>query len=139
MSSCLLARRASAAIVLTVGAVALGAPPTAVAATPKTTPVLEQGAGLGSTPSAAVRSVQRILERRGFGLGRPGADGRFGPLTAAAVRRMQTRYGLAADGVVGPRTRRVLRLMAEASRVRANGAPRPAPTPPPATPVRPAP
>ena len=104
MSSWLLARRASAAIVLmAVGAVALGAPPTAVAATPKTTPVLEQGAGLGSTPSAAVRRIQRILERRGFGLGPPGADGRFGPLTAAAVRRMQTRYGLAADGVVGAR------------------------------------
>ena len=140
MLSWLLARRASAAIVLmAVGAVALGAPPTAVAATPKTTPVLEQGAGLGSTPSAAVRQIQRILERRGFGLGPPGADGRFGPLTAAAVRRMQTRYGLAADGVVGPKTRRVLRLMAETSRARANAAPRPAPTSPPATPARPAP
>ena len=139
MSSWLLARRASAAIVLMgVAAVALGAPPTAVAAPPKTTPVLEQGTGLGSTPSAAVRRVQRILERRGFGLGPPGADGRFGPLTAAAVRRMQTRYGLAADGVVGPKTRRVLRLMAETSRVRANAAPRPAPTPRPATPARPA-
>jgi DNA invertase Pin-like site-specific DNA recombinase/peptidoglycan hydrolase-like protein with peptidoglycan-binding domain len=139
MPSWLLAFRASAAIVLmAVGAVALGAPPTAAAAAPKTTPVLEQGTGLGSTPSAAVRRVQRILERRGFGLGPPGADGRFGPLTAAAVRRMQTRYGLAADGVVGPKTRRVLRLMAETSRVRANAAPRPAPTPRPATPARPA-
>jgi len=124
---------------MAVGAVALGAPPTAVAAAPKTTPILEQGAGLGSTPSAAVRRVQRILERRGFGLGPPGADGRFGPLTAAAVRRMQTRYGLAADGVVGPKTRRVLRLMAEASRVRADATPRPAPASPPAVPARPAP
>ncbi len=140
MLSWLLARRASAAIVLmAVGAVALGAPPTAVAAAPKTTPTLEQGAGLGSTPSAAVRRVQRILERRGFGLGPPGADGRFGPLTAAAVRRMQTRYGLAADGVVGPKTRRVLRLMAETSRVRADATPRPAPASPPAVPARPAP
>ena len=140
MSSWLLARRASAAIVLmAVGAVALGAPPTAVAATPKTTPVLEQGAGLGSTPSAAVRRIQRILERRGFGLGPPGADGRFGPLTAAAVRRMQTRYGLAADGVVGAKTRRVLRLMAETSRARADATPRPAPTSPPPAPARPAP
>jgi len=140
MSSWLLARRASAAIVLmVVAAVALGAPPTAVAAPPKTTPVLEQGAGLGSTPSAAVRRIQRVLERRGFGLGPPGADGRFGPLTAAAVRRMQTRYGLAADGVVGPKTRRVLRLMAETSRVRAKATPRPAPTSPPATPAQTAP
>ena len=118
MLSWLLARRASAAIVLmAVGAVALGAPPTAVAATPKTTPVLEQGAGLASTPSAAVRRVQRILEpTRLRARTARGADGRFGPLTAAAVRRMQTRYGLAADGVVGPKTRRVLRLMAETSR-----------------------
>ena len=140
MPSWLLAFRASAAIVLmAVGAVALGAPPTAAAAAPKTTPVLEQGTGLGSTPSAAVRRVQRILERRGFGLGPPGADGRFGPLTAAAVRRMQTRYGLAADGVVGPKTRRVLRLMAETSRVRAKATPRPAPTSPPAAPAQTAP
>ena len=135
----LLARRVSAAIVvMMVGAVALGAPPSAVAAARGGAPVLVQGAGLGSSPSAAVRRVQRILQRRGFGLGAPGVDGRFGPLTAGAVRRMQARYGLVADGVVGPKTRRVLRLMAAASRVRADTRPRPAPPSPAVAPARPA-
>ena len=135
----LLARRVSAAIVvMMVGAVALGAPPSAVAAERGGAPVLVQGAGLGSSPSAAVRRVQRILQRRGFGLGAPGVDGRFGPLTAAAVRRMQARYGLVADGVVGPKTRRVLRLMAATSRARADARPRPAPAVTPARPAAPA-
>ena len=135
----LLARRVSAAIVvMMVGAVALGAPPSAVAAERGGAPVLVQGAGLGSSPSAAVRRVQRILQRRGFGLGAPGVDGRFGPLTAAAVRRMQARYGLVADGVVGPKTRRVLRLMAATSRARADATPRPAPAVAPARPAAPA-
>lgn len=123
MLSCLLARSASAAIVLmTVGMVAPGAPLPAAVAAPPAAPsasVLAQGAGLGASPSAAVRRVQRILRRRGFGLGPPGADGRFGPLTAAAVRRMQTRYGLVPDGIVGPRTRHVLGLIAAAAARRA--------------------
>jgi len=135
----LLARRVSAAIVvMMVGVVALGVPPSAVAAVPRGAPVLVQGAGLGSSPSVAVRRVQRILQRRGFGLGAPGADGRFGPLTAGAVRRMQARYGLVADGVVGPKTRRVLRLMAATSRARADATPRPAPAVTPARPAAPA-
>ena len=91
----LLARRVSAAIVvMMVGAVALGAPPSAVAAERGGAPVLVQGAGLGSSPSAAVRRVQRILQRRGFGLGAPGADGRFGPITRAAVSRAARRLSL---------------------------------------------
>ena len=73
------------------------------------TPVLAQGAGMGSKPSVAVRRVQRVLRGRGYSLGRPGVDGRFGPLTAAAVRRLQADSGLAADGIVGPKTRSVVR------------------------------
>jgi peptidoglycan hydrolase-like protein with peptidoglycan-binding domain/DNA invertase Pin-like site-specific DNA recombinase len=116
MLSRLLARSASTAIVLmAVAAAALGAPLPAAAAAP-TPPVLEQGSGLGAAPSASVRRVQRILDRRGFDLGPPGVDGRFGPRTAAAVRRMQSRYGLVADGVVGPKTRRLLTLLARSSR-----------------------
>jgi DNA invertase Pin-like site-specific DNA recombinase/peptidoglycan hydrolase-like protein with peptidoglycan-binding domain len=72
------------------------------------TPVLAQGAGMGAKPSVAVRRVQRVLHSRGYSLGQPGVDGRFGPLTAAAVRRFQADRGLAADGIVGPKTNKVV-------------------------------
>ena len=97
-------------------------PASAGAATTTKAQVLAEGAGMGSTPSTAVRRVQRVLERHGYSLGAPGVDGRFGPLTTAAVRRLQSDYGLAADGVVGPKTDRLVRLL----RPRAN---RPATTP----------
>jgi DNA invertase Pin-like site-specific DNA recombinase len=74
------------------------------------TPVLAQGVGMGAHPSAKVRVVQRALHHRGYDLGAPGVDGRFGPLTAAAVRKMQTDYGLAVDGIVGNHTVKALGL-----------------------------
>jgi DNA invertase Pin-like site-specific DNA recombinase len=89
-------------------------PASASAATktkPRPAPVLSQGVGMGATPSTAVRRVQRVLERHGYDLGAPGVDGRFGPLTDAAIRRLQSDYGLAADGVVGPKTRKLVRLV----------------------------
>lgn len=50
-----------------------------------------------------VRHLQRLL----FALGYPvAADGAFGPETGAAVLAFQRRFGLAEDGIVGPRTRR---------------------------------
>src|SRR5512133_4069830 len=85
--------------------------PTPAGAATKPAPVLAQGAGMGAKPNAAVRRVQRVLHSRGYSLGRPGVDGRFGPLTAAAVRRFQADSGLAADGIVGPKTNKVVRRL----------------------------
>jgi DNA invertase Pin-like site-specific DNA recombinase/peptidoglycan hydrolase-like protein with peptidoglycan-binding domain len=127
MMSTLFARVACAAVTLTAAClVALCAPvPAATADTPGTTrhssEILRQGVGLGDRPSVRVRRLQRILDQRGFDLGAPGVDGRFGPLTAAAVRRMQDRYGLIPDGIVGPKTRRVLNLLAAVERAQRRG------------------
>ena len=94
------------------------------------TTVLAQGAGMGAKPSAQVRRVQLALRRRGYDVGAPGVDGRFGPLTAAAVRRLQAARGLAVDGLVGKGTRVALRLTGRASPPRRrSGAQRAAATP----------
>jgi Putative peptidoglycan binding domain/Resolvase, N terminal domain/Recombinase len=87
----------------------------AAAADGSATPVLAQGAGMGAKPSARVRQVQRALQRGGYTVGEPGVDGRFGPLTAAAVRRLQAARGLPVDGLVGKRTRAALRLTGRAA------------------------
>jgi DNA invertase Pin-like site-specific DNA recombinase/peptidoglycan hydrolase-like protein with peptidoglycan-binding domain len=91
-------------------AVLITAPTPAHAASTRPAEVLTQGVGMGTKPSSQVRDVQRELQRCGYDVGPPGVDGRFGPLTDAAVRRMQGDYGLAVDGAVGRHTRRALHL-----------------------------
>jgi DNA invertase Pin-like site-specific DNA recombinase len=104
------ARSITTVAVLAVAAVLISTPAPAGAASGRPAPVLAQGTGMGAEPSAQVRVVQRALLHRGYDVGPPGVDGRFGPLTAGAVRRMQADYGLAVDGVVGHHTRKALRL-----------------------------
>jgi DNA invertase Pin-like site-specific DNA recombinase len=104
------ARSITTVAVLAVVAVLIANPAPAGATSGRAAPVLVQGTGMGAKPSAQVRVVQRSLVQRGYDVGAPGVDGRFGPLTAGAVRRMQADYGLAVDGVVGDHTRRALRL-----------------------------
>ena len=106
-------------------AAALIAAPTSAAATSGRGPtLLAEGAGMGSTPSARVRAVQRRLHHLGYALGPAGIDGRFGPWTAAAIRRLQTDHGLAVDGVVGDHTRRTLRVPSQtAQRTKAQSDP----------------
>lgn len=53
-----------------------------------------------SRNAAAVKLVQAALKLT--------VDGKFGPVTKQAVQAFQTKNGLAADGVVGPRTWSVL-------------------------------
>jgi Putative peptidoglycan binding domain/Resolvase, N terminal domain len=98
---------ATTAAVLAAALVVVGR---ADAASAPRTPVLAQGIGMHAKPSVRVRQVQRALKRRGYSLGRAGVDGRFGPRTAAAVRRLQNAHGLAVDGIVGTHTRAALGL-----------------------------
>ncbi len=74
---------------------------------------LQEGAS-----GAAVKELQLLL--KSIGLYGKNADGKFGPVTTAAVKAFQRKYGLTADGWAGPQTMAKLRQVA---------APRPPPAP----------
>jgi peptidoglycan hydrolase-like protein with peptidoglycan-binding domain len=76
---------------------------------PKT---IARGDGMSGPPDARVRLLQGLLDRLGLDLGKPGVDGRFGPITERAVKTLQKRNGLKADGVVGPDTLALLKRLA---------------------------
>jgi DNA invertase Pin-like site-specific DNA recombinase len=114
-------RTRTLSVLLALAILAIAVVPASASAAAKTRtrpsqPLLAQGVGMGAKPSTAVRRVQRVLARRGYDLGAPGADGRFGPITDAAVRRLQSDYGLVADGIVGPKTHKLVRLIQRRSR-----------------------
>jgi N-acetylmuramoyl-L-alanine amidase len=76
--------------------------PAATTAEAAAAPVLKTGSTGGD-----VWDVQYRLQA--LGLFTDTMDGVYGSRTAEAVRKFQTRYGLAADGIVGPFTWRALR------------------------------
>ncbi|WWT39812.1 putative baseplate hub subunit and tail lysozyme [Microcystis phage Mwe-JY25] len=59
-----------------------------------------------AAPASSVKNIQWRLAQLGFDPGP--SDGKWGPRTEAAVRQFQRARGLAADGIVGPRTRLAL-------------------------------
>jgi DNA invertase Pin-like site-specific DNA recombinase/peptidoglycan hydrolase-like protein with peptidoglycan-binding domain len=98
------------AVAVVIAACAIVAPAAANAASRHAEALLSTGVGLHHQPSVRVRDLQRALVRDGQSIGRPGVDGRFGPLTRTAVRRAQRKHHLKVDGIAGPHTLRALRV-----------------------------
>src|SRR3954451_18508871 len=61
--------------------------------------------GVSFETGCHTRTLQRAFQIEGFPLAEHGADGEYGPETAAAVSAFKVREGLQpSDGVVGPKT-----------------------------------
>ena len=95
--------------------------PTGIRAPGTTTSNLRRG-----SKGSDVSSLQQMLIDKGYDLGDTGADGKFGPRTAAAVKQFQTDFGLQVDGIAGDQTMSALN--------RAQGGARPTPASPGALP-----
>lgn len=67
----------------------------------------KQGDGMQGRPDEEVRELQRRLNAA-QGTGRVVADGRFGPVTAEAVKKFQRHVGINANGIVDANTRAAL-------------------------------
>ena len=83
--------------------------------TSSTDGVIGEGEGVDGEPSGAVEVIQKALDQLGYDLGKFGVDGRFGPYTDRAVRKLQRQHGLKADGKVGKRTQRLIRRLLQRS------------------------
>ena len=66
---------------------------------PDVKPTLRRGA-----KGSWVILAQTMLNNKGYDLGVYGVDGAYGSATERAVRQFQQDHGLAADGVIGPKT-----------------------------------
>ena len=66
---------------------------------------LTQGTGVTGKANTTVSNLQAALNQAGYKLTQ---DGRFGPQTEAAVKKLQEDHGLTADGIVGPATKALL-------------------------------
>lgn len=65
-------------------------------------PVLSEQSPGEHVVSTPVRNLQILLVNHGFSVGASGADGRYGPATAAAVVEAERHFGLSVDsGIAG--------------------------------------